>query len=48
MLGVAMRLICTHFSPPKRALLRTNAFCGASGDATACGEDVYPDMVTAC
>ena len=34
--------------PPERALLRTKGFCGASGEATARGENLYADMVTAC
>ena len=42
------RAICTHSAPPKRALLRTKGFCGASRKATACGVNLYADMVAAC
>ena len=35
---------CTHFTPPERALLRVKGFCGASGEATACGVNLYEDM----
>ena len=38
----------TQFAPPERALFRTNGFCGASGDATAPGVNLYADMVAAC
>ena len=37
----------TQFAPPGRALLRTKGFCGASGEATAHGENLYADMVAA-
>ena len=30
------------------ALLCTKGFCGASGEATARGVNLYEDMVTAC
>ena len=42
------RVTCTQFAPPERALFRTKGFCGASGDATARGVDLYDDMVAAC
>ena len=47
-LGVFRRLTRTQVEPPERALLRTKGFCGASGDATARGVNLYPDMVAAC
>ena len=42
------RVTCTQFAPPERALFRTKDFCGASGDATARGVNLYDDMVAAC
>ena len=39
---------CTHFTPPERALLRVKGFCGASGEATARGVNLYEDMAAAC
>ena len=39
---------CTQFTPPERALLRVEGFCGASGEATACGVNLYEDMAAAC
>ena len=35
-------------SPPERALLQTKGFCGAAGEATAHGVNLYVDMVAAC
>ena len=48
--GPATRLVpsCTHFTPPERALLRSNCFCGASGEVTARGVNLQADMVAAC
>ena len=42
------RATCTHSAPPERALLRVNGFCGASGEATARGVNLYEDMAAAC
>ena len=42
------RVTGTQFTPPARALFRTNGFCGASGEATARGTNLYADMVAAC
>ena len=42
------RVTCTHSAPPERALLRVDGFCGASGEATAHGVNLYEDMATAC
>ena len=39
---------CTHLTPPERALLRTKGFCGALGEATARGVNLYVDMAAAC
>ena len=47
-LGVLMRLTCTQVAAPERALLRVKDCCGASGDATARGVNLYPDMVAVC
>ena len=41
------QVTCTHSAPPERALLRVNGFCGASGEATARGVNLYEDMVAA-
>ena len=49
--GLAARLMPIHphpLCPPEGALLRTNGFCGASGEATARGVNLYEDMVAAC
>ena len=42
------RLTYTHFTPPERDLLHTKGFCGASGEATARGVNLYAHMVAAC
>ena len=42
------RVTCTHSAPPERALLHINGFCGASGEATARGVNLYEDMAAAC
>ena len=42
------RATCTHLTPPERALLRVKGFCGASGEATARGVNLYEDMAAAC
>ena len=42
------RVTRTHCAPPGRALLRAKGFCGASGEATACGPNLYEDMAAAC
>ena len=39
---------CTQFTPQERALLRVKGFCGASGEATARGVNLYEDMAAAC
>ena len=38
----------THRAPPERAFLRVNGFCGASGEATTRGVNLYEDMAAAC
>jgi hypothetical protein len=48
LLGEFSRVTCTQFAPPERTLFQTNGFCGASGDATARGVNLYVDMVAAC
>ena len=42
------RVTRTHCAPPERALLRAKGFCGASGEATARGVNLYEDMAAAC
>ena len=42
------RVTFLQVSPPECALLRTKGFCGASGEATARGVNLYVDMVAAC
>jgi len=44
----SVRLTCTHSTPPERVLLRTKGLCGASGEATARGVNLYEDMAAAC
>ena len=42
------RVTRTHCAPPERALLCAKGFCGASGEATARGVNLYEDMAAAC
>ena len=42
------RVTGTCSAPPERALLRIKGFCGASGEATARGVNLYADIVATC
>ena len=42
------RVTRTHCAPPERVLLRAIGFCGASGEATARGVNLYEDMAAVC
>ena len=43
-----MGLQVYRVAAPERARLRTKGFCGASGEATTCGVNLYEDMVADC